>query len=492
MKRIESPDGRFAAGDPTIRKPGTLVTSTWMNALQDEICNVIEQAGLTLDDNDQTQLRAAIGNMINGAITTHKHVIADVTGLQTALNSKLNTSGGTLTGSLLINASCYVGADDNRNATYWMRDGNSNNRGVLFWDRNNDRVCVTRYDPQTGDTAGWFRLNANNTFQTSHAITAPGFNGKATSADKLHTSPTINGVSFNGTSNIITSRWGAERTLKIGNKSRTVNGSANVTWTLADIGAAAVSHNHDAAYAAKTAQHQGAATPALTPNNWNDLPAQYPYTGVVHAVVLASATNGGPEFTSSPYFYVQQFFYSHLNGATADVTQFAIPYMGQMLAWRDRYNGSWSPWKYACDSTATGRGVMLAADAAAARTAIGAGTSNLELGTTATTAKTGNWKPNINTETTGQLPYNRLALPDAFGVGSYALLIANGAVPGDTLPASQLKKSKVVHVMAYDYYYDFTFDNEPPVLAGTWRAMGRTPTQDISVRAAPALFMRIA
>jgi hypothetical protein len=45
------------------------------------------------------------------------------------------------------------------------------------------------------------------------------------------------------------------------------------------------------------------------------------------------------------------------------------------------------------DSTATGRSVLTAVDAAAARTAIGAGTSNLVIGTTGTTAKAGDYVP---------------------------------------------------------------------------------------------------
>ncbi|MFZ1301708.1 MAG: hypothetical protein WAQ27_04030 [Candidatus Microsaccharimonas sp.] len=45
------------------------------------------------------------------------------------------------------------------------------------------------------------------------------------------------------------------------------------------------------------------------------------------------------------------------------------------------------------DSTATGRSVLTATDAATARTAIGAGTSNLAIGTTSTTAKAGNYAP---------------------------------------------------------------------------------------------------
>jgi len=48
------------------------------------------------------------------------------------------------------------------------------------------------------------------------------------------------------------------------------------------------------------------------------------------------------------------------------------------------------------DATATGRSVLTAANAAAARTAIGAGTSNLALGTTAGTAKAGDYAPQIS------------------------------------------------------------------------------------------------
>lgn len=45
------------------------------------------------------------------------------------------------------------------------------------------------------------------------------------------------------------------------------------------------------------------------------------------------------------------------------------------------------------DATVTGKALMRAASAAAARTAIGAGTSNLALGTTSTTAKAGDYQP---------------------------------------------------------------------------------------------------
>jgi hypothetical protein len=68
--------------------------------------------------------------------------------------------------------------------------------------------------------------------------------GNATTATTLATSRTINGTSFNGSANITTSNWGTSRTITIGSTGRSVNGSANYTWTLGDIGAAASSHAH--------------------------------------------------------------------------------------------------------------------------------------------------------------------------------------------------------------------------------------------------------
>ena len=67
----------------------------------------------------------------------------------------------------------------------------------------------------------------------------------ATSATKLATARTINGTNFDGTGNITTANWGAARNIQIGNSSKSVNGSSNMTWTLAEIGAAPDGHTHN-------------------------------------------------------------------------------------------------------------------------------------------------------------------------------------------------------------------------------------------------------
>ena len=69
--------------------------------------------------------------------------------------------------------------------------------------------------------------------------------GNASTATTLANARTINGTSFNGSANITTANWGTARTITIGNTGKSVNGSANVTWSLSEIGAAASSHTHN-------------------------------------------------------------------------------------------------------------------------------------------------------------------------------------------------------------------------------------------------------
>jgi hypothetical protein len=66
----------------------------------------------------------------------------------------------------------------------------------------------------------------------------------ATSAATLTTARNINGTSFDGSADITTANWGTARTITIGSTGKSLNGSANVAWTLTEIGAAAASHNH--------------------------------------------------------------------------------------------------------------------------------------------------------------------------------------------------------------------------------------------------------
>ena len=63
--------------------------------------------------------------------------------------------------------------------------------------------------------------------------------GNAATATTLQTARNINGTSFNGSAAITTATWGTARTLTIGSTGKSVDGSAAITWSLAEIGAAA-------------------------------------------------------------------------------------------------------------------------------------------------------------------------------------------------------------------------------------------------------------
>lgn len=80
------------------------------------------------------------------------------------------------------------------------------------------------------------------TFRAIVVADIPTLNQNTTgSAATLTTPRAINGTSFNGSAAITTASWGTARTITLGSTGKSVDGSAAVTWTLAEMGAAAAS-----------------------------------------------------------------------------------------------------------------------------------------------------------------------------------------------------------------------------------------------------------
>lgn len=68
MHRIDVPtaeDGKFTEGDPTVPRPATVVSADWLNDLQENICDLIEDAGVPLEKGNSENLKDAIAAMIN-------------------------------------------------------------------------------------------------------------------------------------------------------------------------------------------------------------------------------------------------------------------------------------------------------------------------------------------------------------------------------------------------------------------------------------------
>ena len=81
----------------------------------------------------------------------------------------------------------------------------------------------------------------NNTLTGTTIVATTGFTGELTgnssTATKLKTARSINGTSFDGSSNITTTKWGTTRTITIGITSKNFDGGSNIGWSLAEIGA---------------------------------------------------------------------------------------------------------------------------------------------------------------------------------------------------------------------------------------------------------------
>ena len=140
--------------------------------------------------------------------------------------------------------------------------------------------------PKAGGTmSGAITFAGGQTWPTFNQPTT----GNAATATKLATARTIGGVSFDGSANInlpgvnaagtqnttgSAAKWTTARTLTLGSTGKSVDGSANVSWTLAEMGAAADSAvlkltGAQTVDGVKTfssrSSHAGAYTPSLTP-----------------------------------------------------------------------------------------------------------------------------------------------------------------------------------------------------------------------------------
>ncbi|MFM5317357.1 tail fiber domain-containing protein [Aeromonas veronii] len=101
-------------------------------------------------------------------------------------------------------------------------------------------VAAGTYRSVTVNAQGHVTGGTNPTTLAGYGITdALGANSNAVSATKLATARQINGTNFDGSANITTANWGSSRKLTIGGAEKTVNGSADVSWSLAEIGAVA-------------------------------------------------------------------------------------------------------------------------------------------------------------------------------------------------------------------------------------------------------------
>jgi hypothetical protein len=119
------------------------------------------------------------------------------------------------------------------------------------------------------------------------------------SAATLATSRNINGSAFNGSAAITTATWGTSRTITIGSTAKSVDGSAAVSWTLGEIGAAATNQTMFIGTTSLTI-NRTTGSQTLTGVSIDGTAAGVPWTGVTGRPTAVSAfTNDSGYITSS-------------------------------------------------------------------------------------------------------------------------------------------------------------------------------------------------
>lgn len=161
----------FTNGDPGVPTPATEVDDTWLNALQEEICQTIELGGVALDSGSTTQLREEVARsdgMSSGYLDGFDLVsTSGLTGEMAAVNFVYNgrryhaepedmTGSGSLTFTANRNTFVTIAPDDTAGTSFtvaqavgdgpgeWPTLGDSD---VVVGVVETDGSSITDYDP---------------------------------------------------------------------------------------------------------------------------------------------------------------------------------------------------------------------------------------------------------------------------------------------------------------------------------------------------------
>lgn len=155
----------------------------------------------------------------------------------------VNAAGDSMSGPLTMNSNAIIGM----NGSYMLRDFN-NGDVTLSASKTTSGTAgalYLGYNSGTTYTTSLIRVESPTYWKgtTQLLIDASGYlydggqrvYSPLNKPPTLQTARTINGTSFDGSANITTTNWGTARTLTIGNTGKSVNGSANVSWTATEM-----------------------------------------------------------------------------------------------------------------------------------------------------------------------------------------------------------------------------------------------------------------
>ena len=173
--------------------------------------------------------------------TSRNISISDSDGTNTGTAVSVNGSGnvtlklpGTIKATLSGNSSTATKLASARTINGTSFDGSGNITTSSWGTARN--ISISDSDGTNTGTAVSVNGSGNATLKLPGTIKAT-LSGNASSATKLATARSINGTNFDGSGAITTANWGTARNIQIGLTSKSVNGSAGVSWSLAEIGA---------------------------------------------------------------------------------------------------------------------------------------------------------------------------------------------------------------------------------------------------------------
>ena len=174
--------------------------------------------------------------------------------------NKFDKSGGNVTGNITLPNDTAI--TWNRNTDYakirFKNTADSDTDSYMLFETGDNGNEYFKFASTSGNTStDWLtiksdhlRFKGNAVYHTANKPTpadigALASGATAVAANKLATARKINGTNFDGTGDITTTNWGTARNITIGNSQKSINGSVDMSWSLADIGAAAASHSHN-------------------------------------------------------------------------------------------------------------------------------------------------------------------------------------------------------------------------------------------------------
>ncbi|ECM2213490.1 phage tail protein [Salmonella enterica subsp. enterica serovar Schwarzengrund] len=179
MHRIDTPTAQkdkfgqgkngFTNGDPATGRRATVLNSDMWDAVQEEVCTVIEAAGIPLSKGEHTQLHAAIGRLIdeqvktrleknqNGADIPNKPLFLQNVGLEETINLAKNAVPATRR----VNSKPLTG-----DITLWASDVGAISADAVGEITDNGTMA-------SANTPGWWRVAVSNSDTVADFPTYP-------------------------------------------------------------------------------------------------------------------------------------------------------------------------------------------------------------------------------------------------------------------------------------------------------------------------------